>query len=97
MTVDEAEVNKMDFLQAGMAVSRMHNGVVGGFMRIRRMLLSHLSDAAYDTIQSFHSDSAICFAIFLNFLPDLVSEHSSHTQLEAMEVRCPVQCMQLRG
>lgn len=55
-------------------------------MRIRRMLLSHLSDAAYDTIQSFHSDSAICFAIFLNFLPDLESQNSSHTQLKAIEV-----------
>ncbi len=29
----------------------MHNGVVGGFMRIRRALLASLSDAAYDTVQ----------------------------------------------
>ena len=72
---------------------RMHNGVVGGFMKIRRMLLSHLSDAAYDTIQSFHSDSAICFAVFLHHLPDLTSLHPSHTILKAIEVppssHCP--------
>ena len=29
----------------------MHNGVVGGFMRIRRALLATLSDSAYDTVQ----------------------------------------------
>ena len=29
----------------------MHNGVVGGFMKIRRALLASLSDAAYDTVQ----------------------------------------------
>ena len=59
-------------------------------MKIRRMLLSNLSDAAYDTIQSFHSDSAICFAIFLHHLPDLTSQHSSHAQLKAMEARLPL-------
>ncbi len=29
----------------------MHNGAVGGFMRIRRALLATLSNAAYDTVQ----------------------------------------------
>ena len=37
----------------------MHNGVVAGFMQIRRKLLAQLSDAAYNAVQSFHSDSAI--------------------------------------
>lgn len=64
----------------------MHNGVVGGFMQIRRALLAKLSDAAYDTVQSFHSDSAICFAIFLHYLPDLTSQHNSVTLLKALEV-----------
>lgn len=37
----------------------MHNGVVAGFMQIRRRLLAELSDAAYNAVQSFHSDSAV--------------------------------------
>lgn len=37
----------------------MHNGVVAGFMQIRRALLAGLSDAAYNAVQSFHSDSAV--------------------------------------
>lgn len=74
----------------------MHNGVVGGFMKIRRVLLSFLSDAAYDTIQSFHSDSAICFSVFLNYLPDLTSRHSSYTLLKAMEVRLREYCLPKR-
>ncbi|KAI8475320.1 MAG: nucleophile aminohydrolase [Monoraphidium minutum] len=51
----------------------MHNGVVGGFNCIRRHLLSELSDAAYNTVQSFHSDSAVSFSLFLNHLPDTCS------------------------
>jgi Cys-Gly metallodipeptidase DUG1 len=49
----------------------MHNGVIAGFMDIRRQLLACLSDAAYNAVQSFHSDSAVSFAIFLNHLPDM--------------------------
>lgn len=56
-------------------------------MQIRRALLSSLSDAAYDTVQSFHSDSAVCFAIFLNHLPDLTQQQSAQHMLKAMEVR----------
>jgi hypothetical protein len=37
----------------------MHNGVVAGFMAIRRELLATLRDAAYNAVQSFHSDSAV--------------------------------------
>lgn len=37
----------------------MHNGVVAGFMEIRRKLLAQLSDEAYNAVQSFHSDSAV--------------------------------------
>lgn len=29
----------------------MHNGVVGGFMAIRRAMLAALSDGAYNTVQ----------------------------------------------
>ena len=59
---------------------------VGGFMKIRRALLSVLSDAAYDTVQSFHSDSAVCFSVFLHHLPDLTSQHPPHVLLRAIEV-----------
>ncbi|EFN55103.1 hypothetical protein CHLNCDRAFT_24322, partial [Chlorella variabilis] len=37
----------------------MHNGVVAGFMQIRRRLLAELGDAVYNAVQSFHSDSAV--------------------------------------
>lgn len=40
----------------------MHNGVVAGFMQIRRRLLAELTDAAYNAVQSFHSDSAVRWA-----------------------------------
>lgn len=69
----------------------MHNGVIGGFMKIRRALLSTLADAAYDTVSSFHSDSAISFSVFLNHLPDLESQQSPQVLLQAMEVcSCPL-------
>lgn len=65
----------------------MHNGVVGGFGRIKRRLLEQLSDAAYNSIQSFHSDSAVCFAVFLSHLPDLASQQPPNVLLQAMQVR----------
>lgn len=46
----------------------MHNGGIGGFMQIRRKLLSLLSDACYDRVQSVHSDSAVAFAVFMHQL-----------------------------
>jgi predicted glutamine amidotransferase len=64
----------------------MHNGVVGGFSKIKRRLLDQLSDAAYNSIQSFHSDSAVSFAVFLNHLPDLVQHQQPNVLLNAMQV-----------
>jgi len=64
---------------------------VAGFMKVRRALLSELSDTAYDTVQSFHSDSAVCFSIFLHHLPDLTSQHPPNVLLHAMEVICRLQ------
>ena len=55
-------------------------------MKIRRALLSTLADAAYDTVSSFHSDSAVSFSIFLNQLPDLESQQTPQKLLQAMEV-----------
>jgi len=46
----------------------MHNGGIGGFMQIRRKLLSLLSDECYDRVQSVHSDSAVAFAVFMHQL-----------------------------
>jgi hypothetical protein len=43
----------------------MHNGVVAGFMQIRRRLLAELGDAAYNAVQSFHSDSAVRWAAWV--------------------------------
>ncbi|GMH45158.1 hypothetical protein BSKO_13115 [Bryopsis sp. KO-2023] len=63
----------------------MHNGVIGGFSKIRRKLLAELSDEAYDSVQSFHSDSAVSFAIFLNNLPDMHSQRSPEVLLQALE------------
>ncbi|KDD72798.1 hypothetical protein H632_c2885p0, partial [Helicosporidium sp. ATCC 50920] len=63
----------------------MHNGVVAGFMRLRRALLARFSDAVYNTVQSFHSDSAVSFALFLNCLPDLTSVHPPKVLLRALE------------
>ena len=46
----------------------MHNGVVAGFHKIKRHLLEMLDDLAYNSLQSFHSDSAVSFAVFLHHL-----------------------------
>lgn len=64
----------------------MHNGVVGGFSKIKRRLLAQLSDAAYNSVQSFHSDSAVSFALFLNHLPDLEHQQTPDVLVTAMQV-----------
>lgn len=48
----------------------MHNGGVARFRRLRRKMLSLLSDVVYETVNSFHSDSCVCFALFLQRLYD---------------------------
>jgi hypothetical protein len=55
--------------------------------QIKRTLLGTLSDAAYNSIQSFHSDSAVSFAVFLNHLPDMTRPQPPEVLLQAMEVR----------
>jgi hypothetical protein len=71
----------------------MHNGVVGGFNIVKRALLATLSDAAFNSIQSFHSDSAVAFAIFLSHLPDVEAQHPPDVLLRAMQVgACPSKC-----
>ena len=41
----------------------------------------------FNTVQSFHSDSALAFALFLNNLPDLQSRLQPAQLLAAIEVR----------
>ena len=48
----------------------MHNGGIARFRRLRRKLLDTLSDEVYETVCSFHSDSAVCFSLFLERLYD---------------------------
>lgn len=63
----------------------MHNGIIAGFSKIRRKLLEGLSDAAYDTVQSFHSDSAVSFALFLSFLADIDTRQAPDVMLMALQ------------
>jgi glutamine amidotransferase len=63
----------------------MHNGVIAGFAKIKRKLLSHLSDAAYDAVQSFHSDSAVSFALFLSFLPSMTEALPADALMRALQ------------
>jgi hypothetical protein len=51
-----------------------------------------MSDAAYNTVQSFHSDSAVSFSIFLNHLPDPCVQQPPDVLLRAMQV-CVCQCV----
>jgi len=63
--------------------------VIGGFCEIKRELLSMLSDEAYNSVQSFHSDSAVSFAIFLHHLgriSNLRTQQPPDVLLQAMEV-----------
>eukprot|EP00210_Caulerpa_lentillifera_P007669 g7320.t1 len=63
----------------------MHNGNIGGFDKVRRPLVALLSDAAYEAVPSFHSDSSIAFGLFLHFLPHLDRKLSPDILLKAME------------
>ena len=65
----------------------MHNGNIGDFLKVRRSLLSALREDIYNTCQSFHSDSAVCFAVFLNQLDDLETEYSP-TELSRKMNQC---------
>lgn len=53
----------------------MHNGGVGGFNQVRRILLPTLSEEAFDfAVTNGSSDSALCFAVFLSQVPDSMTE-----------------------
>eukprot|EP00889_Picochlorum_renovo_P002230 jgi/Picre1/29260/NNA_004652.t1 len=63
----------------------MHNGVVAGFLDIRRQLISIMNDEAYNAVQSFHSDSAVCFGLFLHHLPDTKKRQTPEVLLRAIQ------------
>eukprot|EP00047_Mylnosiga_fluctuans_P012762 m.27711 g.27711 ORF g.27711 m.27711 type:complete len:1166 (+) comp4449_c0_seq1:65-3562(+) len=49
----------------------MHNGMIGGFKMVRRRLLAQLRDEAFAfAVSKGSSDSALCFALFINELAD---------------------------
>lgn len=50
-------------------------------------LICALVQAAFNAVQSFHSDSAVAFAMFLNHLPDMHSQLQPAQLLAAIEVR----------
>lgn len=53
----------------------MHNGKIAGFKQIRRSLLDHLNDNAYDAVQGT-TDSEHVFGLFLNELGDKIEDYS---------------------
>ena len=63
----------------------MHNGVVAGFLDIRRQLIGLMKDEAYNAVQSFHSDSAVSFGLFLHHLPDMKQRQTPETLLRAVQ------------
>ncbi|CAN8064824.1 unnamed protein product [Agarophyton chilense] len=49
----------------------MHNGGVGNFSAVRRLLLPTLDEHAFDfAVSHGSSDTALCFAVFLNLIKD---------------------------
>ena len=61
----------------------MHNGTVGGFRSIARILKSALSDDAYHSIQG-STDSELVFAIFLDHYERSTTENSLERIIDAL-------------
>lgn len=61
----------------------MHNGMVGNFAKVRRKLLAELDGFAFDfAAENGGSDSALCFAVFLSLIGD-VMERGNPDKLRA--------------
>lgn len=80
-----SEQNCHPFTAPGSPYLFMHNGVIAGFLKIRRRLLAELKDEVYNVVQSFHSDSALSFALFLNNLPSMTQRHPPETVFKAVQ------------
>jgi acetylornithine deacetylase/succinyl-diaminopimelate desuccinylase-like protein/predicted glutamine amidotransferase len=64
----------------------MHNGGLGGFHAMRRILLPMLNEEAFDfAVTNGSSDSALCFAVFLNMVPDKMIESSPDEMRERLD------------
>jgi predicted glutamine amidotransferase len=63
----------------------MHNGIIAGFSKIRRKLVEGLNDTAYEAVHSFHSDSAVSFALFLSFLPNMTDDLPAEALVHALQ------------
>lgn len=61
----------------------MHNGAIAQFLKIKRQLRRSLKDELYNFIQGT-SDSEHAFAVFLNQLPDHLSNYSAEELGQAM-------------
>eukprot|EP01138_Halocafeteria_seosinensis_P005631 gb/GECG01005756.1/.p1 GENE.gb/GECG01005756.1/~~gb/GECG01005756.1/.p1 ORF type:complete len:440 (+),score=43.12 gb/GECG01005756.1/:1-1320(+) len=64
----------------------MHNGFVACFSKIRRKMISHMSDFAYESIQGT-SDSEHCFGIFLTELEREIYPMQLHEQLSPEQLK----------
>lgn len=64
----------------------MHNGGLGGFHAMRRLLLPMLNDEAFDfAVTNGSSDSALCFAVFLNLVPDKMVQSTPDEMRERLD------------
>lgn len=63
----------------------MHNGRIGGFNRIKRILRRDLTDEFYNFIQGT-TDSEHIFALFLNNLGSRINDYTGNDLADAMEM-----------
>lgn len=64
----------------------MHNGGLGNFAKARRKVLGTLSDDAFDfAVSNGSSDTALCFAIFLNLIEDKMAKGSPDKLRQCLE------------
>ncbi len=75
------EVNCHPFVHG--KITYMHNGMVQGFRKIRRMLLRELKDEAYDAVHGA-TDSEHMFGLFLNNLKDPSGPVTTQEMVEAL-------------
>lgn len=64
----------------------MHNGGVGNFTNVRRVLLAGLKDSAFDfAVSHGSSDTALCFAVFMNLIDDNMAQESPENLRSCLE------------
>lgn len=64
----------------------MHNGGLGNFAKTRRKLLGTLSEDAFDfAVSNGSSDTALCFAVFLNLIEDRMAKGTPEKLRQCLE------------